>query len=225
MIAPLLLNGKIGSIKDVDTSLTIRERQLKKGRRHQLFLRRFHKTGPSGHDGICCLYRFKSTSEISRKSVGSWMNSSLNVWPLNRAKNADKLRINLDLYLSIPVVACECENLEENPLLTSLFPSVSKRFQSFQSGAAVGIRTPNLLIRSQMLYPIELRLRVGLVKMPRNLSFVKSEITSAQKISPAASSKNARFLHLREGRGSSSRSSFLCAFVDKNPPLSHALSG
>jgi hypothetical protein len=27
------------------------------------------------------------------------------------------------------------------------------------SGAAVGSRTPNLLIRSQMLYPIELRLR------------------------------------------------------------------
>ena len=27
-----------------------------------------------------------------------------------------------------------------------------------RSGAAVGIRTPNLLIRSQMLYPIELRL-------------------------------------------------------------------
>ena len=26
------------------------------------------------------------------------------------------------------------------------------------AGAAVGIRTPNLLIRSQMLYPIELRL-------------------------------------------------------------------
>jgi hypothetical protein len=28
----------------------------------------------------------------------------------------------------------------------------------FRTGAAVGTRTPNLLIRSQMLYPIELRL-------------------------------------------------------------------
>jgi hypothetical protein len=32
-----------------------------------------------------------------------------------------------------------------------------------KSGAAVGSRTPNLLIRSQMLYPIELRLRRGTV--------------------------------------------------------------
>ena len=29
--------------------------------------------------------------------------------------------------------------------------------EAFTSGGPVGIRTPNLLIRSQMLYPIELR--------------------------------------------------------------------
>ncbi len=32
-------------------------------------------------------------------------------------------------------------------------------------GALVGIRTPNLLIRSQMLYPIELRVRACLKKI------------------------------------------------------------
>ena len=34
------------------------------------------------------------------------------------------------------------------------------RNQRLKSGAPVGSRTPNLLIRSQMLYPIELRVRV-----------------------------------------------------------------
>ncbi len=36
-----------------------------------------------------------------------------------------------------------------------------KTHRGGKSGAAVGSRTPNLLIRSQMLYPIELRLRNG----------------------------------------------------------------
>jgi hypothetical protein len=35
---------------------------------------------------------------------------------------------------------------------------ISCDFQSIKTGAAEGTRTPNLLIRSQMLYPIELRL-------------------------------------------------------------------
>ena len=34
---------------------------------------------------------------------------------------------------------------------------------SFRNGAPEEIRTPNLLIRSQMLYPVELRARRGLV--------------------------------------------------------------
>ena len=33
--------------------------------------------------------------------------------------------------------------------------------QGFESGTPEGTRTPNLLIRSQTLYPIELRVRCG----------------------------------------------------------------
>ena len=49
------------------------------------------------------------------------------------------------------------------------------------SGALVGIRTPNLLIRSQMLYPIELRV-LGLLKNQTENVFLK-RVAKVRKIS------------------------------------------
>ena len=48
--------------------------------------------------------------------------------------------------------------------------------QRLQSGAPVGSRTPNLLIRSQMLYPIELRAREGGVKRITRAAGDKHEV-------------------------------------------------
>ena len=49
---------------------------------------------------------------------------------------------------------------------------IARRSPFYQSAAGEG-RTPNLLIRSQMLYPIELRLRDGQKTKAENVSPVK----------------------------------------------------
>jgi hypothetical protein len=59
---------------------------------------------------------------------------------------------------------------------------VSCDFQSFQTGAAVGTRTPNLLIRSQMLYPIELRLLQKEISKSSFLRSVKSDFFEKSRV-------------------------------------------
>ncbi len=54
-----------------------------------------------------------------------------------------------------------CEDLPRKFCLTRTGcpPAVPRQTLTYENGAPVGSRTPNLLIRSQMLYPIELRVR------------------------------------------------------------------
>ena len=56
---------------------------------------------------------------------------------------------------------------------------VNPRNPLITSGAPVGIRTPNLLIRSQMLYPIELRVPAGY----HRVRHIEKEIPGRQELS------------------------------------------
>ena len=60
-------------------------------------------------------------------------------------------------------------------------------------GAALGSRTPNLLIRSQMLYPVELRLRKGTRKKAAMCLGVQARIFGIRRLPPRPSLRSSAF--------------------------------